>query len=97
MKADSIAKEKETFDIICKNLKQNDFQGMSETGMLVKRVELPKFNIGTKTLNAYNRKNTIQTNIQYDPVNLTFHDDAADVITNFWFPSHNLQNIHGES
>lgn len=59
------------------------FQNL-ETGMLVKRVELPKFNIGTKTLNAYNRKNIIQTNIQYDPVNLTFHDDAADVITNFW-------------
>jgi DNA polymerase elongation subunit (family B) len=39
MKADSIAKEKETFDIICKNLKQNDFQGMSETGMLVKELQ----------------------------------------------------------
>ena len=31
--------EKETFDIICKNLKQNDFQGMSETGMLVKELQ----------------------------------------------------------
>lgn len=39
MKADSIVKEKETFDIICKNLKQNDFQGMSETGMLVKELQ----------------------------------------------------------
>ena len=59
------------------------FQNL-ETGMLVKRAELPKFSIGTKTLNAYNRKNIIQTNIQYEPVNITFHDDAADVITNFW-------------
>jgi len=59
------------------------FQNL-ETGMLVKRVELPKFSIGTKTLNAYNRKNIVQTNIQYEPVNFTFHDDAADVITNFW-------------
>jgi len=39
MKAEAIAKEKETFDNICKNLKQNDFQGMSETGMLVKELQ----------------------------------------------------------
>jgi len=55
-----------------------------ETGMLVKSVELPKFSIDTKTLNAYNRKNIIQTNIRYEPVDIKFHDDAADVITNFW-------------
>jgi hypothetical protein len=55
-----------------------------ETGMLVKNVDLPKFTVDTKTLNAYNRKNIIQTNIRYDPVDIKFHDDAADVITNFW-------------
>jgi hypothetical protein len=59
------------------------FQNL-ESGMLVKRVELPKFSIATKTLNAYNRKNTIQTNITYDPISISFHDDSADVITNFW-------------
>lgn len=55
-----------------------------ESGLLVKRIELPKFTINTKTLNSYNRKNIVQTNIQYDPVSVTFHDDAADVVTNFW-------------
>jgi hypothetical protein len=55
-----------------------------ENGMLVKRTDLPRFTMGTKTLNAYNRKNIVQTNISYDPINVTFHDDAADVITNFW-------------
>ena len=55
-----------------------------ETGMLVKSVDLPKFTVDTKTLNAYNRKNIIQTNIKYDPLDIKFHDDAADVITNFW-------------
>lgn len=55
-----------------------------ETGMLVKRAELPKFQIDTKILNAYNRKNILTTKINYENVNLTFHDDAADVITNFW-------------
>ena len=55
-----------------------------ENGLLVKDIELPKFSMGTKTLNAYNRKNIIQTNITYDPISVTFHDDAANVITKFW-------------
>lgn len=55
-----------------------------ETGLMAKRVELPKFTLGTKTMNAYNRKNIIQTNISYDPVNITFHDDAADIVNTFW-------------
>lgn len=59
------------------------YQGL-ENGLLVKRIDLPKFTLNTKTLNSYNRKNIIQTNIQYDPITVGFHDDAADVITNFW-------------
>jgi hypothetical protein len=55
-----------------------------EAGMLAKRVELPKFKIDTKTLNSYNRKNVIQTHISYDPVSITFHDDAADTVTGLW-------------
>jgi hypothetical protein len=55
-----------------------------ETGLLAKRVELPRFNIQTRTLKAYNRKNIVQTGIQYDPINITFHDDAADTVTKFW-------------
>lgn len=55
-----------------------------ETGLLAKRVELPRFNISTRTMNAYNRKNIIQTNIGYDPISITFHDDAADVVNKFW-------------
>jgi hypothetical protein len=55
-----------------------------ETGMLVKRADLPKFQINTKTLNAYNRKNILHTQLSYEPVSIAFHDDAADVITNFW-------------
>jgi hypothetical protein len=55
-----------------------------EAGLLAKKVELPKFSLSTKTMNAYNRKNIIQTGITYDPINITFHDDAADVVTTFW-------------
>ena len=55
-----------------------------ETGLMAKRVELPKFNIQTRSLKAYNRKNIFQTGIMYDPLSITFHDDAADTVTKFW-------------
>jgi hypothetical protein len=55
-----------------------------ELGLLAKTVQLPKFSIQNKTLNAYNRKNIVQERISYDPVNMTFHDDNADVVRNFW-------------
>lgn len=55
-----------------------------EVGLLAKKVGLPNFKIATQTKNAYNRKNIIQTGINYDPISITFHDDAADVVTKFW-------------
>lgn len=55
-----------------------------ETGLMAKRVELPRFNIQTRSLKAYNRKNIFQTGIMYDPISITFHDDAADTVLNFW-------------
>lgn len=55
-----------------------------ELGMLVKSAPLPKFTIQNKTLNAYNRKSIIQERINYDPLTITFHDDSADVVRNFW-------------
>ena len=56
-----------------------------ELGMIVKNVSLPKFTIDTKVHNAYNRKNIVQNKINYDPVNITFHDDQADNVRNFWY------------
>jgi len=55
------------------------------TGMLVKSVALPKFSVDTKTFNAYNRVNVVQTKLKYDPVSITFHDDSADTILDFWY------------
>lgn len=55
-----------------------------ETGLMAKTVQLPGFALNTKTFNAYNRKNIVHTGITYDPINITFHDDAADVVTSFW-------------
>jgi len=56
-----------------------------EMGMIVKTAQLPKFTIETKTHNAYNRKNIVQNKITYDPVTITFHDDQADNVRNFWY------------
>jgi len=56
-----------------------------ELGMMVKQCSLPKFSIDTAVLNAYNRPHIIQKKIHYDPVSITFHDDSADRVRNFWY------------
>ena len=56
-----------------------------ELGMIVKNVTLPKFSIDTKIHNAYNRVNIVQNKIKYNPVDITFHDDQADNVRNFWY------------
>jgi hypothetical protein len=53
-------------------------------GLLVKRMDLPKFNIATETLNQYNRKTVVQTKLTYGNVNIEFHDDNSDITTNLW-------------
>lgn len=52
-----------------------------EIGMLVKSAELPKFTANVETRNKYNRKKNIQTALQYEPIQITFHDDNYGVTT----------------
>jgi hypothetical protein len=68
---------------IAKQDRQNPLSNY-EIGLLAKSAQLPKFTIQNKILNAYNRKNIVQERINYDPINITFHDDSSDVIRNFW-------------
>ena len=56
-----------------------------QTGMMVKSVNLPKYTMDVKTYNAYNRPNYVQTKIKYDPVTISFHDDSADAVRDFWY------------
>jgi hypothetical protein len=63
--------------------------GATEVGMLAKSVQLPKFSVDLKKYNSYNRPNYAQTKISYDPINISFHDDSADVVRNFWFDYYN--------
>jgi hypothetical protein len=55
-----------------------------EVGLLLKTAELPKFNFDTVTKNQYNRKKLLYKQINYDPVNLTMHDDNAGIINALW-------------
>ena len=56
-----------------------------EAGMLVKSADLPNYNIDSKTQNNYNKKEIIQTKLNYNSINLTFHDDQSDVVRNLWY------------
>ena len=60
-----------------------------EAGMLVKDVELPKYQIDVKKYNAYNRTNLIQSHINYNPVTITFHDDMSDIVRELWYDYYN--------
>jgi len=55
-----------------------------ELGQLVKQAQLPSYNFNVEPRNQYNRKTQTQTNITYDPVQIQFHDDNADVVVGFF-------------
>jgi len=65
------------------------YNRQNELGLLVKSVDLPKFDIATKTYNSYNRPNIVQSKINYQSLSIVFHDDSANVIRNFWFDYYN--------
>ena len=58
---------------------------LSTIGVLVKSIQLPQFKIATDTLNQYNRKRVIQKKIDYEPVQIEFHDDGGDLIRSMWY------------
>lgn len=62
---------------------QNIFD-RNEINLLVKSVDLPSFNVKTETLNQYNRKKLVQTGVEYQPINLEFHDDNAGITSFLW-------------
>ena len=56
----------------------------TEINLLVKGIDLPGYTIKTETLNQYNRKKIVQTGVEYNPINLEFHDDNAGITTFLW-------------
>lgn len=58
---------------------------VTELSLLVKTVDLPKYNVQTQTMNQYNRKRIIQTKLEYQPITMTFHDDGGDNARRLWY------------
>ena len=74
----------------------------NELGVVVKSAQLPSYTFDTEVMNQYNRKRLVQSRINYDPVQIVFHDDGSNLITNMWYnyfsyyykdPSHKYQNV----
>lgn len=61
------------------------FPSTTNYGLLVKSIDLPKYNIALTEMNQYNRKRYVQTKINYDPIRVVFHDDNANQIRQLWF------------
>lgn len=55
-----------------------------EMSFLAKTAELPKYNFDTVVKNQYNRKKLLYKNFNYDPINITLHDDSAGIINAMW-------------
>jgi len=55
-----------------------------EVALLCKTAELPKFNFDMVTKNQYNRKKLLYKSINYEPVNITMHDDNSGIVSSMW-------------
>tara|TARA_R110001592_G_scaffold93525_1_gene271560 strand:- start:1863 stop:3245 length:1383 start_codon:yes stop_codon:yes gene_type:complete len=55
-----------------------------ELNMLVKAVDLPKYNMNYEEKVQYNKKMYTNTRVVYEPINITFHDDHANTVNAFW-------------
>lgn len=57
---------------------------LNELNMLVKTAQLPAYNIQTDVKHQYNRKKIVQKRIDYQPIQITLHDDNMGVTTALW-------------
>jgi len=60
-------------------------QDVAQVGLMVKNIQLPSYQMSVETLNQYNRKRLAQTKIDYNPVQVEFHDDGGDLVRNMWY------------
>lgn len=73
----------------------NKQDGPRDVGLLVKKIDLPKFEIVTDTINQYNRWTKIQTSLKYQPVAIEFHDDNSDITNGLWENYYKYNFING--
>jgi hypothetical protein len=61
-------------------------------GILVKNVRLPSFKFDIKAHNQYNRKNLVMNKINYEPIDIEFHDDMSNIVRDFWYGYYQYYN-----
>jgi hypothetical protein len=59
-------------------------QHLNTINLLVKAVDLPSFKMAVDTVHQYNRKKQVHTKVDYEPINVLFHDDNLGVTTQMW-------------
>lgn len=64
-----------------RDLPKLDNAHLAELNMLVKTFDMPQYRASVDTKNQYNRKKNIQTRVDYQPINLTMHDDNYGITT----------------
>ncbi len=67
--------------LMVKGFSQNE---RYQLNTLVKACDLPRYGFNLEEKVQYNKKMYAATRIQYEPVNITFHDDNADIVNAFW-------------
>lgn len=63
------------FNAVGNSATSNSFKFQKEIGVLAKTVDLPQYRATVDNKQQYNRKKNIQTRIDYQDVNIRFHDD----------------------
>lgn len=58
--------------------------GSTKLSVLAKSVKLPNYRFDTKKYNQYNRQTIGINKINYEPITIDFHDDALNIMRNFW-------------
>lgn len=73
----------------------NSFRFQKQIGVLVKTADLPSFNVSVENKKQYNRIKQFQTRIDYNDVNITFHDDNVGVIRSMFEEYYKFYYIDG--
>lgn len=72
------------FDVIFYSMTDTALQGQSNlTVKSLRTIELPRYNVETEVVNAWNVRQTVPTKIQYDPISITFTDTVDNSFQKF--------------
>jgi hypothetical protein len=72
------------FDVVFYSMTDTALQAQSKvTVKSLRTIELPRYNVETEVLNAWNVRQVVPTKIQYDPISISFTDTIDDRFQSF--------------